>query len=564
MIIQRLTQLGRTVRQVRRSREIFRVALKYGGSDLARHLHLPSLIRWPGKKARAEREAVAQLSGPERLRTACVELGPTFVKMGQVLSTRPSLLPRAYIRELAKLQEEVPPIPFAEVRSVLETELKRPLPEVFALVEEAPLGSASIAQVHRARLLDGREVVVKVQRPGISGTIQSDIEILCRLATLVETHVEDWRVFRPSAIIDELARRLEEETDFTTEAAHILRFERQFADDPTIHVPQVIHEASTCRLLTMEYIEGVHVFSDPVALAALGLDPVEIGRRIADLGLRQMFVHGFFHGDPHPGNIRILPGNVICFLDFGMMGFLDLRGREAFADLMWAISRRSEVGFANSLLKIAPAEHEPDRQVLEADAAEFMHRYFYLPSGEIEFGKLASQLLELTARHSLQMPGNFLTLLKSLSQIEGVVRRMNPQHDFFQQAKPIFAEARLQRFKSKQVTESLYEFGMEIAALARELPAEIRRILSQLKTGQSRMIFKHEGLGPHVDVLAKTGNRLTFGLVLAAMLIGSAQMAQARMPLQWHGIPIIGMLGFLISGVMGLWLLISILRHNRM
>ncbi len=563
MFIRRLTQIGRTVRQVHRSREVLRVAFKYGGRDLARHLHLPALIRWPGRRARAEREEVARLSGAERLRRACEELGPTFVKMGQILSTRPNLLPREFIKELAKLQESVAPITFGEVRAVLEEQLGKPLAQAFASVDEQPLAAASIAQVHRARLPDGADVVVKVQRPGIRETIETDIEILRQLAALVENHVEEWKHYHPVAIVEELARTLEQETDFTVELSHIERFARQFEGDETVHVPRVYHAATTQRVLTMEYIDGKRA-SSAADLTAAGLDPVVIAQRIADLGLRQMFAYGFFHGDPHPGNVRILPGNVVCFLDFGMMGFLDLRGREAFADLMWAISRQNEVSVANALLKIAPGEREPSRQALETDAAEFMHRHFYKPMGEIEFDQLASQLLELTSKHGLVVPANFILLLKALGQIEGLVRKLNPKQNILEQARPIFEEARLERFKPKRLTGSMYEFGMEVADLARELPAEVRRILSQLKTGEGRIVFKHEGLGPSIDVLAKTGNRLTFGLVLAAMLIGSAVIVHAQLPPKWHGIPVIGILGFLFSGLMGLWLLVSIIRHGKM
>lgn len=563
MLFRRLENIGRRFHHLQRSRDVVKVFLKYGYEDLAHRLHLPSALNLPLKQVREEQAAIHSLSPPERLRRACEELGPTFVKMGQILSTRPNLLPEPFIQELAKLQDEAAPIPFAEIKAALERELKRPLDQVFQSIDEQPLGAASIAQVHRARLLNGDAVVVKVQRPGVRRIVEVDLEIMVELASLIEHHVEGWRVHRPSAIVREIARTLQEEIDFTVEAAHMERFAWQFSGEAAIYLPKVCHEATTRQVLTMEYVDGLKA-SRLMEPEAAGLDRGEIAQRIADLVMRQIFVHGFFHADPHPGNIHVLPGNVICFLDFGMMGYLDSRGREAFADLVWGIARRNEISVAGALLKLASAEYEPPRQGLEADVAEFMHQHFYRPLGEMEFGRLVAQLLQLTTKHGLQIPPDFFIMLKALSLMEGLVRRLQPRHNIIKQAVPFLKQVRLNRVRPKRLVEGLFEFGIDFAELARELPAELRRIFSQIKTGEARVVFKHDGLEPLLASWDRISNRLAFSVVLASLIIGSSLIIHANIPPKWNGIPIIGLIGYIMAAVMGFWLLVSILRHGRM
>ncbi len=563
MLTSRLRDIGRTIQHVQRFRDVVRVFLKYGYDDIAHRLHLPGSLGLPTKRRREEQEAIRNLSQPEKLRRACEELGPTFVKMGQIVSTRPNLLGPAFAEELAKLQDAVAPIAFEEIQYVLKSELKCPLEEVFQAIEETPLGSASIAQVHRARLVNGDDVVVKVQRPGIRKLIEVDLEIMRQLAGLMEHHLEGWKVHHPTAVVEEIAKTLVKEIDFTTEAAHIDRFALQFAHEPTIYLPKVYRELTTRHLLTMEYIDGVKVseFENSPASPA---ERTEVARRIADLVMKQILVHGFFHADPHPGNIHILPGQVICFLDFGMMGFLDQRGREAFADLVWGIVRRNEVSVTNCLLRLASADQEPPRQGLEADVAEFMHQHFYRPLAELEFGRLITQLLQITNKHGLRMPADFFIMLKALGLMEGVVRRLNPEHDIIRQAAPFLHHVRMSRLRPKKLVEGLFEFSLDFAEMARELPAEMRRIFSQIKTGEARVIFKHDGLDPLLHSWDRVSNRIAFAIVLAALIIGSSLIVLADVPPKWNGIPVIGLIGFIIAAMMGFWLLLSILRHGRM
>ena len=563
MLFRRFRRIGRAVEHAQRYRVIVGTFLKYGYKDLVERLPLQGVVRWTFRIPAPESEEIRQLSQARRLRHAFEELGPTFVKLGQVLSTRTHLISKSMVEELAQLHDQVPPIAFSEVRTIIEAELGRPMDEAFSSVEEVPIGSASIAQVHGAVLPGGERVVIKVQRPGIEATVRTDLEIMAHVAELLEKHIEGWAVHRPSAVVVEFAKRLEQELDFTAEAAHLGRFADQFVGEETIRVPLVHHSRSTQRILTMERIDGIKA-SKLEALEAAELDREEIGFRIADLVMKQIFVHGFFHADPHPGNIHIMPGNVICFLDFGMMGFLDQRTRELFADFVTAVAQRNESGASSALLKLADAELDPPRAGLESDLAEFMHQHFYRPIGEMMFSKLVNHLFRLTSQHSLTMPADLFTMLKALSLMENLVSTLDPQHDLIAQAKPFLRQVHLNRIRPKRLLRQLTEFGLDAGEFLRGFPMEVRRVLAQIKSGQARVTFHHDGLEPLNNTLERVSNRLAFALVLASLLIASSLILHAGLPPKWHGIPVIGLAGYVFSGLMGAWLMLSILRHGKM
>ncbi len=557
MFVSRFKKLGRTFQHAQRFRQIVSVFLKYGFHDLTSRIGLPAVRRIPFLQNREEQAAIEKLSQPERLRRACEELGPTFIKLGQLFASRTRLLPKEFTDELKKLQDEVEPIAFEELSKVVETELKAPIENIFGSFEQKPLGAASIAQVHRAVLLSGEPVVVKVQRPGIAQNAALDLEIMQQIAWMMERHLEGWDVHRPATVVDELAKSLERELDFSREAAHLERFAWQFAEEDTIYVPKVYYSASTSRVLTMEYIDAIKA-SHLEKLAEAKLNRTEIASRIADLVMKQIFEFGFFHADPHPGNIHILPGNRICFLDFGLMGFVDIRTRETFVDMVWGIARRNEISVSNALLKLAASDSEPSREGLESDVADFMHQHFYRPVGEMKFAKLVTELFELTTKNRLRLPPDIFVMLKALSLTEELVRHLSPQHNLVEQAEPFMKKARLARLRPQRFASSVLEFGADFSELAREVPSELRRIISQIKTGDAKINFQHRGLEPAIESAERVSNRIAYALVLASLIIGSALIVHAGLD------PRLGLSGFILSAVMAFGLLISILRHGRM
>lgn len=564
MFHSRFRQIGRAVSHVQRFRVIVRVFLKYGYEDIVHQLPLPRLwllLRTPG--FRREQAALGLLARPERLRRAFEELGPAFVKLGQLLAGRQRLLPREYTEELAKLHDRVPPVPFAQVQAVIEEGLQHKQAECFASIDETPLGSASIAQVHRARLLDGTDAVIKVQRPGIARVVHVDLEIMIWIAELLENHLEGWKQHRPTAIVAEFARLMEQELDFSGEIASMERFARQFEGEPTLRVPRVFRELSGNRVLTMERIDGIPA-SQLQALDQAGLDRKEIARRLGDLTLRQIFVHGFFHGDPHAGNIHVLPANVVCFLDFGMTGFLVHEMRNTLASLLVAVAQRDERAATHALLLLAGAELDSPRPGLEADVAGFIHRHFTGTVQELVFYRLLQHLFKLTARHALALPPEVFTVVKALAQVEQLIRELSPDMDLLAQARPFVREIHSNRVHPRRVLRELLHFGGEAMASLRALPLEFRRVASQLRDGKAKINFRIEGLRPLNDTLERVTNRLAFAVILAALIVASALVIHAKISPQWHGIPIIGLVGYIFSGLMGVLLLVAMIRHGRM
>ncbi len=562
--IRKIGVIGRTYRHLNRYRQILAVLFKYGFGDLVDVLKIEQYLEIGLQMiSRKRREQVDRLTRSERVRMALEELGPTFVKLGQMLSTRPDLIAVEFIEELSKLQDRVPPFSYTEVSQIIESELGGPPESMFEHFDESPLAAASIGQVHRARLKDGEEVVVKVQRPGIRKIIEVDLEIMLHLASLMERHLEEFQLNRPARIVEEFARTLEKEIDYTIEASHIERFSRQFIDDATVYVPKVFRETTTERVLTMEYVEGVKV-SEIERIEKEGLDRKVITARGADLILKQVFDHGFFHADPHPGNIFVLPGNVICYLDFGMMGSIDRQSREDFADLVHSVVRRDESGAMQALLMLTQYDEEPDTRLLSRDLADFMGQHLYRPLKDLQMEKLLQQLMELISRHRLQTPPDLFLMLKALATVEGVGLSLDPEFHMINQAAPFVKRVKMEQSHPKRVASDILKSGVDLVRLMQEIPGDLRELLRQMKRGKVKMEFEHRGLEPMQKTYDQISNRIAFSIVIAALIIGSALIVLSKTPPFLFGIPVIGIIGFVAAAVMGMWLLIAILRKGRL
>ncbi len=571
--IRQLGAINRTYRHLNRYQRILRVLFKYGFNDLVDRLHIDQYLETGLQMInRKPREQLDRHSRPERLRMALEELGPTFIKLGQLLSTRPDFIPAEYLDELAKLQDSVPPFSYEEVRQIFQEECGRDPEEMFEYFDTRPMAAASIGQVHQARLADdqvsagehkSRDVVVKVQRPGIENLIAIDLEILAHLARLMEEHLEEVQGHRPSAIVHEFARSLSREIDFTIELANIQRFARQFESNPDIHVPEVHPPLSTERLLVLERVDGIKA-SELDKLKEQGYDLSLVAERGANLVMEQIFVHGFFHADPHPGNIFVLPDNIPCFIDFGQMGRLSLKEREDFADLVLHLVSGHEAKVAADVLKITIQQGDLDRDALAMDVGDFMDRYLYLSLGELQAGKILQDLLELVSRHKLSLKPNLYLMLKALTTVEGVGLMLDPDLELIELASPFMKKIKFNRIRPRRLAEEMGETGNEYLALVRDLPEEARSILSQLRKGKMKLEFEHRGLRPMERSLDRVSNRIAFAIVLAAQIIGSSLIVLSDIPPKWNSIPVIGLAGFLVAGIMGFWLLVSIIRHSRM
>lgn len=563
MIIRKIGLIGKTYRHIERYAEILGVLFKYGFDDLIHKAKIEQYLDFGRKVFGKEDERVKTLSTPERLRMALQELGPTFIKLGQLLSTRADLLPVPFIDELVKLRDDVPAFPFEEVEKILQTELKGDVKDIFQHLDPQPVAAASIGQVHRGRLADGDEVAVKVQRPGIRRIVEVDLEILFHLATLMEKHLGGWEVHRPTKLVEEFGRVMGKELDFTFEAANMERFASQFLEEPSLYVAKVYRETTTNRVLTMDYVEGIKS-SSLQQLRAEGYDLGLIAHRMADLLMKQVFVHGFFHGDPHPGNLVILPENVICFLDMGNMGRLDREGRENIVDLVMGIVKRDPKDLAEALVRMTSWDEEPDRRGLEKDTSEFIDRHFFRPLKELDLGKLLNHFFEIAVRHRLRVHPDFLLFVKALTSIEGLGRELNPDFDIVKEAAPFVERLHKERFLPRRILQDMVGSGSELMHLFRALPKDLQVLFRLAKTGKLKLEFEHLGLEPLIRTIERFSNRLSFAVVLASLVIGSSLIIHSGIPPKWHDIPLIGLAGYVVAAIMGFWLLVSILRRGRM
>jgi ubiquinone biosynthesis protein len=374
-----------TYQDLKRYGHIATIFIRYGFGDLLDRLKARYYVPWRRRLLRKEREEVGRLSTPERLRLAFEELGPTFIKLGQILSSRPDLLPLDFIREFSKLQDKVPPFPFEAAKDIIESQLGRPLAELFESFEEMPVAAASLSQVHKAKTRAGDEVAVKVQRPGIESTIETDIRILYNLATLAERRLPETRHYEPVRIIDEFARTIRRELDFVREGRNIDRFRKHFAGDKTAYIPKVYRELTAPNVVTMGYIHGIKI-SDLEQLQAAGLDRKTIAINGANLILKEVFECRFFHADPHPGNLFVLENNVIAPVDFGMIGMLDEETAHQLATILMALVDKDVDSLVDALLAIGLTPEPIDRINFRLELSDFLERYYEVPLKELNIG----------------------------------------------------------------------------------------------------------------------------------------------------------------------------------
>jgi ubiquinone biosynthesis protein len=560
MRIRKMGFVPRTYRNLDRYRQILTILFKYGFDSLLNRLNLSSYFESGMQMiSRGRHERIEGLTDFERLRMACEELGPTFIKMGQILSTRSDLIPADLVREFTKLQDDVPPFPFAQVREIVEQELCAPLDVLFKYFDEKPLAAASIGQVHRARLVTDEEVIVKVQRPGIRKTIEVDLEILFHLATLMEKNIEEAEIYRPTRVVDEFARSIEKEINYKIEAQHAERFARQFTGNEAIYVPRIFHQTTTSRILTMEYVDGIKA-SDLDLLEGAGLDRKLIAARGADVTFEQIFKQGFFHADPHPGNICILPGNVICYLDFGMMGYIDKRSMETFADIIIGYVRRDEAAIADAVMRIVEWDDPPDRRALEGDIASFVDLYLYKPLKEMHMGEILQEFLDMFARHRLRLPPDIFFMIKAMTEVEGLGLVLDPDFNMIEKVEPFIRDLQMQRIHPKKLMGDF----LASSTLLKGVPFELYDLLRQLKSGKARIGVDYQGFEPLVFGIERSSNRISFALIIAALIIGSSLIVMMRPGPSLFGLPLLGLVGYACAGVLGIWLLVWIRRSGRL
>ncbi len=564
MTAKNLIRLGKAYRHLKRYRQIIEVMIKYGFGDILERLRIEAYLRIrPRVFSKSKGKELIRAREAERVRMALEELGPTFVKLGQVLSLRPDLIPWNFVREFRKLQDEVSPFGYEEVDRLIEEQLGGRPKNLFKRFDPLPLAAASLSQVHPGITLKGEEVVIKVQRPQIKETVEADVEILYDLAKLAERQIAEFRPYDPVGIVEEFSASIRRELDFIREGRSIERFAYNFQDDPTVYVPRVFWGLTTSKVLTMERIRGIKV-SQMKELREAGLDPQQIAINGAQAILKQIFEYGFFHADPHPGNIFVLKGNVIAPLDYGMMGRLDDEMKEALGALLAALVNKDVKRTTKLLLRMGVAQEEIDRRGFEREVDELLNCYIGIPLSQLDMKNIFNEIFPLLSKYRLRIPSDFALMGRALVTAEGVGRGLDPEFDILPLAKPYVKKLMLKRIGLRRGLRALQDLWEDLSDLFTHLPGDIEQILAKTKRGELVVKFEHQGLEHLILALDKSSNRLSFSLIIAALIIGSSLVMQLNKGPQLFGFPVFGVLGFLIAGLFGLWLVVAILRSGRL
>ncbi len=538
------------MRDISRMREIITVMTKYGlGGFLQR-------IKLSYGSADESASGSRYMSTPRRFRMAFEELGPTFVKLGQILSTRVDIFDAEWIEEFEKLQSNVAPIPVASIDELIESYLGRPMGEVFRSFDSVPVGSASIAQVHKAVLSDGETVAVKIKRPDIEPVIQADLRILTHLAGLIESEIPEVRRYQPVQMVQYFARSLAKETDLSVELRYMQRFGQTFDSDPFVRIPRVYPDISNRQILVQEHI-GDTLLKD-IRIETLDAPMrTQLATRITDTLFTMILQQGFFHADPHPGNIFIGSDGRITLIDFGLVGHLSSTRRREIVDLINALTRKDQFTMQYVLSNWAQGDL-PDENLLGADVLEMLLNYEHTPVRDLRISQVINDITQIMRNHGLTLPGDLVMLFKTLITLEGVAKRLDGQTELLERAKPIVADA----FKERSSPEHILRKGrMHLQTLlqaADELPQNLFRLSRRLQKGQMGITLDFKRFDQISHQIDRAANRLTMGIVTAALIIGSSIVMSIE-----TGPKFIGFIGYLLAFANSLWIIWSIWRSGK-
>lgn len=558
--------LAHPLNYVNRYRQIAGVLIKYGFDDLLARLnvkqYLPSAKHQPSED-KEPKEDISGLARYERMRLVLEELGPTFIKFGQIMSNRPDLLPPQLVGELEKLQDQVPPFDSQVAKETVETELGYDIDTIFKHFDEAPFSSASVAQVHQAILHNGQEVALKIQRPQIWEVAEVDLEILKDLAALAQRYIPSMAYFDPVGIVQNVEKVMKKELSFTMEAAYLERFKYNFSKFDNIYIPDLYKEYTTEKVLTLEYIDGIKI-SEIEKLEANNYDLKLIAQRGFNAYLTQVFEFGLFHGDPHPGNILIISGNKLCYLDFGMTGLITEADKSKFSSILIGFRNKDTRRIIRALQQLSGNQQIEDVRKLEYELNEFISDFAYRSLEDVNVSDIIERFRTLILDFRIQIQPDFFLLMKAFITMDGLGRKLAPDFNPVEEIQPYIARLERQRLNPFNLMHSFYLSSMDFGNFLKDLPFDLKDLIDQAKKGEININLEHKGLTPLLTTFDQVSNRIAFVIVLASLIIGSSLIVLSGIPPTYKGIPLIGIIGFIIAGLMGLWLLFSILKHRKM
>lgn len=546
----------KTIAKLGRFKDIVVTLLKYGFDDFVQRLDLP----WAGLFRKINR-IDHKLNTYERIRHAVEDLGPTFIKFGQIMSLRPDFLPPPLIHELSKLQDEVAPEEFADIRKVAEKGLGRPLSTVFSVFDEQPLAAASLSQVHRGVLSkEGLTVAVKVQRPKIRNKIEADLDIMAAVTERIHENSDDLQVYDLPNLVRVTRRNLLRELDFSREARNMKIARSYNTDDSAVYIPRVYREYCSQQVLVMEFIQGTklkdidgYIMEESAILAKQGLKAA----------IKQILEDGFFHADPHPGNIVISNKKQLCLIDWGIVGRLSERDRYELIDLMKSVVDNDSRGMLNALLRLTNGGSGIDYRALERSLLDLLDSFYATPIGDLNLGQLLLDITVLLREHKLRLEPDLVLMVKALVTAEGTARMIYPELDVIKEAEGFVRHVASKRFEPGAMLRHIRTSLSDLLALYRLVPRRFSQIVDKLDRGELSVRFEHENLGGLRQTLEGVSNRLTFAIIIAALIIGSSMIITTGVrPLLW-GFPALGIIGYVISGILGLWVIVTIIRSKR-
>jgi ubiquinone biosynthesis protein len=550
-------------RDMGRLNDILGVLIRHGFGDSVRRLGLADRLAQAGHVLHWESAAdLARIEPPVQVRLALEELGPTFVKLGQILAGRADLFGPAYISEFEKLHSRVPPVPMDELRSQLCEDLGGEPETVFARFDAQPLAAASIAQVHRAQLQDGTEVIVKIRRPGIDQIIDADLRLLARLAMVVEAEMPAFKPYRPQQLVRELARSLKRELDLANECRQAERIAANMAVLPWIVVPRVHWAHTSERVNVQDYVDGVPGYALD-QLGEQGFDRQLLAQRGAQAVLKMIVEDGLFHADPHPGNVFYLPGNRIAFIDFGMVGRLTVRRRDEMLALLLGLVERQPQTVADVLLDWAGDDQGVNLDSLETEIEDFLDQYHGAPLADLNLGQMLADVTTMLREHGLGLPSDMALLIKAFITLEGMGRSLDPAYHMTGEALPLLKKVVRGRYQPKVVAERAWQTVRRTLAVAEQLPHDVSRLLRNARRGRLHVGIELAHLKRVGDQLDRSANRLAMALVIAALIIGSSIVMTVQGGPTLFGLPAFGFLGFTGAVLGGLWLVRAIWRSGR-
>ena len=560
-----LRKIGQKIRDIRRLNQILRILTKHGFGFAIQQLHLKEHAIGRGiiKTRVLRRFTEPPESRAVRLRKVLEELGPTFIKLGQILSVRPDLVPLDLCYELSKLQDRVPPFGYEDVKKQIKESFGNYPEKIFASFDPVPFAAASLGQAHRAQLKTGENVVVKVQRPDMRKTIETDIDILYTLAQLANRYMHDIKIFDPISIVDEFSRVITKEIDFTYEAHNIDKFCKNFKESTTVQIPSVFWEYTKPRVITTEEITGIRM-SDYLNQPHSDEEKKAVAANGADAILQQIFIDGFFHADPHPGNLFILPDNAAAFVDFGIVGRLDEDTRDVVVSLLIAVSTKNINGIIKALEMLGSVAEEHSLRDFKHDISDFVERFYDIPLKQIEISTILPQAIELMTRHKLKIPPQFHVMIKAIATIDGVARQLDPDFNTIAHTRPFVEKLVHERHDPKRIFKEVALYSSELLEILKVIPKDTYEIIKKIKTGTLKIEFEHQGLSKFIAEMDKSSNRISFSLVISALIIGSSLIIMANKGPHVYGFPVLGILGFVFAGILGLALAIGVLRSGRL